>query len=57
MASGYNQDTNQITPGFYRVVLTMSNATYYPTATANTASGAVWPYDWTNPVYSNSSAL
>jgi hypothetical protein len=57
MASGYNQDTNQLTPGIYRVVLTMSNTTYYPTATANTASGAVWPYDWTNPVYTNATSL
>jgi hypothetical protein len=57
MASGYNQDTNQITPGMYRVVLTMSNGTYFPTATANTASGAVWPYDWTNPVYTNAITL
>lgn len=55
--SGYNQDSNQVTPGVYRVTVTMSNATYYPTATANTSSGALWPYDWDNQVYTNGTAL
>jgi hypothetical protein len=55
--SGYNQDSNQLTPASYRVTLTMSNATYYPTAIANTSSGAVNPYDWDNQAYTNYTAL
>lgn len=31
MPSGFQQDTNQLAPGLYRVVITMSNTTYYPT--------------------------
>lgn len=31
MPSGFQQDTNQLAPGFYRVVLTMTSTTYYPT--------------------------
>jgi hypothetical protein len=55
--SGYNQDTNQITPVLYRVGITMTSSSNYPVATANTASGGVWPYDWNNPVYTNASVL
>lgn len=55
--SGYNQDINQLTPGIYRVGLTMTSATYYPVATGNTAGGGVWPYDWDNTVYTNGTGL
>jgi hypothetical protein len=44
MASGYQQDSNQLTPGYYRVVWTASTATY-PTADGNT-NGALNPYNW-----------
>jgi len=39
MPSGFVQDTNQLSPGFYRVVIDMSG---YPTETGNTG-GAVTP--------------
>jgi hypothetical protein len=55
--SGYNQDTNQLTPSLYRVGITMTSSSNYPVATANTASGGVWPYDWTNTVYTNATSL
>jgi len=55
--SGYNQDSNQITPSLYRVTVDLSSSTYYPVATGNTASGGLWPYDWTNPVYTNATSL
>lgn len=55
--SGYNQDINQLTPGSYRVGLTMTSATYFPVATGNTAGGGVWPYDWDNTVYTNGTSL
>lgn len=42
MPSGFQQDSNQLAPDFYRVVIDMTNATYYPTADANT-NGAVTP--------------
>lgn len=42
MPSGFQQDSNQLSPDFYRVVVDMTNATYYPTADANT-NGAVTP--------------
>jgi hypothetical protein len=48
--SGYNQDSNQITPGMYRVVLTM-NTTNYPTGSNATNNGGVNPYDWNNGAY------
>jgi hypothetical protein len=56
MASGYNQDSNQLTPGLYRVVLTM-NPPNYPVITGNTVGGGVWPYDWTNQAYTNVTTL
>ncbi len=45
MPSGFQQDTNQLSPDFYRVVLTLSGGTgnYGAAAPAN---GAVNPYDW-----------
>jgi len=55
--SGYNQDINQVTPGIYRVTLTMTSATYYPVATGNTNGGGVWPYDWDNTAYTNGTSL
>lgn len=42
MPSGFQQDTNQLAPDFYRVVIDMTNGTYYPTADATT-NGAVTP--------------
>jgi hypothetical protein len=57
MPSGFSLDKNQLTDGLYTVTVDMSNATYYPTATANTASGALWPYDWNNPIYTNATSL
>jgi hypothetical protein len=56
--SGYQQDSNQITPGMYRVVLTMTNTSNYPVASATTQqNGTVNPYDWTNSSYTNASAM
>ena len=55
--SGYNQDSNQITGGLYRVVVTMTSSTNYPVATGNTASGGLWPYDWTNSAYTNATSM
>jgi hypothetical protein len=45
MPSGFQQDQNQLKPGYYRVVLTLSGGTgnYGAAAPAN---GAVNPYDW-----------
>ena len=45
MPSGFQQDLNQLAPGFYRVVLTMGagTATWNAAAPAN---GAVNPYNW-----------
>jgi len=45
MASGFQQDTNQLSPDFYRVVLTLSGGTgnYGGAAPAN---GGVNPYNW-----------
>jgi hypothetical protein len=48
MASGFQQDNNQITPGLYRVVI---NATSFPSfvgsGNALATQGAINPYDWT----------
>jgi hypothetical protein len=44
MASGFQNDSNQLQAEMYRVVITMSNATYYPTASATAAdNGGVTP--------------
>jgi hypothetical protein len=45
MPSGFQQDTNQLSPDFYRVVITMSGGTATWTA-ASPANGAVNPYNW-----------
>lgn len=47
MPSGFQQDANQLSPDFYRVVLTLSGGTgnYSGAAPAN---GAVNPYDWSS---------
>lgn len=56
--SGYQQDNNQITPGLYRVVLTMTNTSYYPNASGTTAqNGSVNPYDWNNSSYTNATSM
>lgn len=39
MPSGFQQDANQLAPGLYRVILTMTNTTYYPTADGNDNGG------------------
>jgi len=44
MASGYQQDSNQLTPGYYRVQWTASTGTY-ATADGNN-NGAINPYNW-----------
>lgn len=31
MPSGFQQDSNQLAPGFFRAVITMTSTTYYPT--------------------------
>jgi hypothetical protein len=46
MASGFQQDINQLSPNYYRVIITMSNSSYYPTTNTETTSGAVEPYDY-----------
>lgn len=45
MPSGFQQDTNQLSPNFYRVVLTLSGGTGNYGAAAP-ADGAVNPSDW-----------
>jgi hypothetical protein len=56
--SGYQQDSNQITSGLYRVVLTMTNTTYYPNASGTVAqNGSVNPYDWSNSAYTNATTM
>lgn len=48
--SGYNQDSNQITPAEYRVTLTLATGNY-PTGSATSTNGGVNPYDWNNTVF------
>lgn len=57
--SGYNQSTEQITPTLYRVIIDTSSSSNYPTTAGNptTGNGGVWPYDWTNPIYTNATSL
>jgi len=57
MPSGFSLDKNQLTDGLYTVTVDISSSTYYPTATANTASGGLWPYNWDNQVYTNASTM
>ncbi len=45
MPSGFQNDTNQLQAEMYRVVITMSNTTYYPTADSND-NGGVTPTAW-----------
>lgn len=45
MASGFQQDPNQLAPSFFRVVLTLSGGTGTYTGSAP-ADGAVNPYNW-----------
>lgn len=46
MPSGFQQDNNQLSPDFYRVVLTMSGAGHAHYASASPANGGVNPYNW-----------
>jgi len=39
MPSGFQQDSNQLQPNFYRVAIDTSSATYYPTSDGNTNGG------------------
>ena len=45
MPTGFQQDTNQLSPDFYRVVITMNSGTATWTA-ASPANGAVNPFNW-----------
>jgi hypothetical protein len=47
MPSGFQQDQNQLSPDFYRVVLTLNGGVGVYTAAAP-ADGAVNPYDWSS---------
>jgi hypothetical protein len=57
--SGYNQSTEQITPTLYRVTLTMTSSTNYPTTAGSptTGNGGVWPYEWNNSAYTNATSM
>jgi len=47
MPSGFQQDSNQLQPNFYRVAIDMANGTYFPTTdTGNHADGGVTPNSW-----------
>jgi hypothetical protein len=43
MPSGFQQDSNQLQPNLYRVVIDMSSGTYYPTTTSGNTGGGVTP--------------
>jgi hypothetical protein len=45
MPSGFQNDANQLQAEMYRVVVTMSNTTYYPTADGND-NGGITPNSW-----------
>ena len=45
MPSGFQNDANQLQAEMYRVTITMSNTTYYPTADS-TDNGGVTPNSW-----------
>lgn len=50
MASGFQLDNSQITPGLYRVAIDTSNTSNYPVSNGSAvtaAQGGVNPYDWT----------
>jgi hypothetical protein len=46
MSSGFQQDTNQLQPSFYRVTIDMASTAYFPTATTNSADGGCTPNTW-----------
>jgi len=46
MSSGFQQDTNQLQPSFYRVTIDMVSTAYFPTATTNSADGGCTPNTW-----------
>ena len=46
MPSGFQQDSNQLQPNFYRVAIDMANATYFPTANTSSDNGGCTPYAW-----------
>jgi hypothetical protein len=53
MPSGFQQDQNQLTPSYYRVVITMNggNATWYAVGTSegnDTTEGRISTYAWDN---------
>jgi len=54
MASGFQNNQDQLTPNYYRIVLTLSSS-YSDTATDND-SGRVEPYDFTNFATMNTTA-
>ena len=45
MASGFQQDTNQLAPNFYRVTIDMSSTTYFPVTNTLDTSGGIEPFD------------
>lgn len=45
MASGFQQDTNQLSPNFYRVTIDMLSTTYFPITNTLNTSGGIEPYD------------
>jgi hypothetical protein len=57
--SGFQLDSNQLTPGLYGVTLTMSTSNYpaYSSGSTTTLMGAVNPYDWTSSNYTNATSL
>jgi hypothetical protein len=48
MPSGFQQDTNQLQPNYYRVQIDMSNASYYATSLtpSNSDNGGCTPNNW-----------
>jgi hypothetical protein len=51
--SGYQQDSNQLTQGIYRVSIN-TNTNF---ATTGTAGGGVNPYDWDSSNYTNATSM
>ena len=45
MPSGFQQDTNQLSPNFYRVAVDTSSGTYFPTTDGNT-NGSITSNGW-----------
>jgi hypothetical protein len=45
MASGFQQDTNQLSPNFYRVSIDMQDVGYFPVNAALNTSGGIEPFD------------